>query len=72
VSWCGIVTRARPYREITAPGLTCPSNPDLYPFIEGLYRDLLHRFDDSPIIGIGCSEIDMQWQQRYAPLPAAH
>ncbi|MBM4093590.1 MAG: hypothetical protein FJ276_29905, partial [Planctomycetes bacterium] len=57
----------QPYREVTAPGLTCPSNPDLYPFIEGLYRDLLRRFDDSPIIGIGCSEIDMQWQQRYCP-----
>lgn len=54
-----------PYREITAPGLTCPSNPDLYPFIEGLYRDLLRRFDTAPIIGIGCSEIDMQWQQHY-------
>ncbi len=56
-----------PYREITAPGLTCPSNPDLYPFIEGLYRDLLRRFDTAPIIGIGCSEIDMQWQQHYCP-----
>jgi hypothetical protein len=56
-----------PYREITAPGLICPSNPDLYPFIEGLYRDLLARFDNAPIIGIGCSEIDMQWQQHYCP-----
>jgi len=56
-----------PYRESTAPGLMCPSNPDIYPLIEGLYRDLLRRFDDAPIIGIGCSEIDMQWQQRYCP-----
>ena len=56
-----------PYREVTAPGLMCPSNPDIYPFIQGLYRDLLRRFDDSPVIGIGCSEIDMQWQQRYCP-----
>ena len=30
-----------PFREATAPGLMCPSNPDLYPFITGLYRDLL-------------------------------
>jgi hypothetical protein len=57
----------QPYREMTAPGLTCPSNPHLYPFIEGLYRDLLRRFDETPIIGIGCSEIDMQWQQHYCP-----
>ena len=56
-----------PFREATAPGLMCPSNPALYPFITGLYRDLLQRFDDSPIIGVGCSEIDMQWQGRYCP-----
>ncbi len=56
-----------PYREVTAPGLMCPSNPDLYPFIKGLYRDLLNWFSDTPIIGIGCSEIDMQWQARYCP-----
>ncbi|MBI3922623.1 MAG: hypothetical protein HY318_14465, partial [Armatimonadetes bacterium] len=36
-------------------------------FIKGLYRDLLMLFDDSPLIGIGCSEIDMQWQGRYCP-----
>ena len=30
-----------PFREATAPGLMCPSNPALYPFITGLYRDLL-------------------------------
>jgi len=56
-----------PYRESTAPGLICPSNPEVYPFIKGLYRDLLTLFDDSPIMGIGCSEIDMQWQGRYCP-----
>ena len=56
-----------PFREATAPGLMCPSNPALYPFITGLYRDLLQRFDDSPLIGVGCSEIDMQWQGRYCP-----
>jgi len=56
-----------PYRESTAPGLICPSNPEVYPFIKGLYRDLLTLFDDSPIVGIGCSEIDMQWQGRYCP-----
>ncbi len=55
------------YREVTAPGLTCPSNPDLYPFIKGLYRDLLTLFDQAPLIGVGCSEIDMQWQGRYCP-----
>jgi len=56
-----------PYRESTAPGLTCPSTPEVYPFIKGLYRDLLTWFGDSPLIGIGCSEIDMQWQGRYCP-----
>lgn len=56
-----------PYREATAPGLVCPSNPDAYPFIKGLYRDLLEWFDEAPLIGIGCSEIDMQWQGRYCP-----
>ena len=56
-----------PYREVPAPGLMCPSNPAIYPFIKGLYRDLLTWFDDSPIIGIGCSEIDMQWRERYCP-----
>ena len=56
-----------PYREVTAPGLMCPSHPDVYPFIKGLYRDLLTWFDRSPVIGIGCSEIDMQWKERYCP-----
>ena len=57
----------KPYRETTAPGMMCPSNPELYPFIQGLYRDLLALFGDSPYIGIGCSEIDMQWQSRFCP-----
>ena len=56
-----------PYREPTAPGLMCPSSPEIYPFIKGLYRDLLEWFDTAPIIGIGCSEIEMQWQNRYCP-----
>lgn len=56
-----------PYRETTAPGLICPSTPEVYPFIKGLYRDLLRWFPDAPFIGIGCSEIDMQWQGRYCP-----
>jgi hypothetical protein len=56
-----------PYREVTSPGMMCPSNPDIYPFIKGLYRDLLTWFSDSPLIGIGCSEIEMQWQSRYCP-----
>ena len=56
-----------PYREVTAPGLVCPSNPKVYPVIEGLYRDLLTWFDKAPLIGVGCSEIEMQWQERYCP-----
>lgn len=56
-----------PYRETTAPGQMCPSTPAIYPFIKNLYRDLLTLFDDSPLIGIGCSEIDMQWKGRYCP-----
>jgi hypothetical protein len=55
------------YRESTAPGLMCPSTPQVYPFIRGLYRDLLQTFDDSPLLGVGCSEIDMQWQGHYCP-----
>jgi hypothetical protein len=56
-----------PYREATAPGLMCPSTPEIYPFIKSLYRDLLEWFDTAPIIGVGCSEIEMQWQNRYCP-----
>jgi hypothetical protein len=59
--------RGEAFREATAPGLACPSNPELYPLIKGLYRDLLTRFDQAPFIGIGCSEIEMQWQERYCP-----
>ncbi len=55
------------YREATAPGQMCPSTPAVYPFIKGLYRDLLELFDNAPLIGIGCSEIEMQWQGRYCP-----
>jgi hypothetical protein len=57
----------KPYREATAPGQICPSTPEIYPFIKGLYRDLLQWFDTSPLLGIGCSEIEMQWQGRYCP-----
>ena len=60
-----------PYREPTAPGQMCPSNPDVYPFVKGLYRDLLRRFGETPLLGVGCSEIDMQWQGRYCPRCAA-
>ena len=50
----------------------CPSNPEIYPFIKGLYRDLLRGSTTSPLIGIGCSEIDMQWQEPLLPdVPAA-
>ncbi len=56
-----------PYREPTAPGQMCPSTPEIYPFIKGLYRDLLEWFDEAPVLGVGCSEIDMQWQKRYCP-----
>jgi hypothetical protein len=57
----------KPFREATAPGQMCPSTPEIYPFIKGLYRDLLQWFDTSPLMGIGCSEIEMQWQGRYCP-----
>lgn len=60
-----------PYRESTAPGMMCPSTHEVYPFIRGLYRDLLTLFDETPMIGVGCSEIDMQWQGRYCPKCAA-
>jgi len=55
------------YREVTAPGQMCPSTPEIYPFIKELYRDLLGWFDETPLLGIGCSEIEMQWQGRYCP-----
>lgn len=57
----------KPYREETAPGLICPSRPENIKFLQGLYRDLMAVFKYSPILGIGCSEVDMQWQQRYCP-----
>ena len=34
---------------------------------QGALSGPAQRFDDSPVIGIGCSEIDMQWQGRYCP-----
>ncbi len=36
-------------------------------FLQGLYRDLLTTFKHSPILGIGCSEVGMQWQKKYCP-----
>jgi len=58
----------KPYREETAPGLVCPSRPENLRFLQGLYRDLISVFKYSPILGIGCSEVDMQWQKRYCAL----
>lgn len=57
----------KPYREETAPGIICPSRPENVLFLQGLYRDLMSLFKYSPILGIGCSEVGMQWQQRYCP-----
>ena len=57
----------RPYREETAPGLMCPSRPENIKFLQGLYRDLISVFKYSPILGIGCSEVGMQWQEHYCP-----
>jgi hypothetical protein len=58
----------KPYREETAPGLICPSRPENIVFLQGLYRDLISVFKYSPVIGIGCSEVGMQWQKKYCPL----
>jgi hypothetical protein len=57
----------KPYREETTPGIICPSRPENVVFLQGLYRDLISLFKYSPILGIGCSEVGMQWQQRYCP-----
>ena len=57
----------KPYREETAPGIICPSRPENVVFLQGLYGDLISLFKYSPILGIGCSEVGMQWQQRYCP-----
>ena len=58
----------KPYREETAPGLICPSRPENIKFLQGLYRDLISVFKYSPIVGVGCSEIGMQWKERYCAL----
>ncbi len=60
--------QGKPFREETAPGLICPSRPENVQFLQGLYRDLISIFKYSPVLGIGCSEVDMQWQKRYCPL----
>lgn len=57
----------KPYREETAPGLICPSRPENIKFLQGIYRDLISLFKYSPILGIGCSEVGMQWQKNYCP-----
>jgi len=56
-----------PYRESTAPGLICPSRPENIDFLRGLYKDLLSLFRYTPYMGIGCSEVGMQWRERYCP-----
>ncbi|MEP6662484.1 MAG: beta-N-acetylhexosaminidase, partial [Verrucomicrobiota bacterium] len=58
----------KPYREATAPGLICPSRPENIKFLQGLYRDLISVFKYSPVLGIGCSEVGMQWTEHYCPL----
>lgn len=58
----------KPYREATAPGLLCPSRPESIKFLQGLYKDLLTIFKTTPYLGIGCSEVWMQWNKRYCPL----
>ncbi|MCX6992949.1 MAG: family 20 glycosylhydrolase [Kiritimatiellaeota bacterium] len=57
-----------PYREPTAPGLLCPSRPENIKFLQSLYADLISIFKYSPFISVGCSEIGMQWKERYCPL----
>lgn len=58
----------KPYRESTAGGMICPSRPENLKFLRGLYKDLMSVFKYSPVIGIGCSEVGMQWVKRYCPL----
>lgn len=58
----------KPYRESTAPGLLCPSRPENIKFLQGLYKDLLSIFKTTPYLGIGCSEVWMQWNKKYCPL----
>jgi len=56
-----------PYSESTAPGLICPSRKENIEFLQGLYKDLLALFKHTPFLGIGCSEVGMQWKERYCP-----
>lgn len=56
------------YRESTVPGLLCPSRPENIKFLQGLYTDLLRIFKTTPYLGIGCSEVWMQWNKKYCPL----
>ena len=58
----------KPYRESTVPGLLCPSRPENITFLKGLYKDLLKIFKTTPYLGIGCSEVWMQWNKKYCPL----
>jgi hypothetical protein len=60
--------QGKPYRESTVPGLLCPSRPENIKFLQGLYTDLLRVFHTSPYLGIGCSEVWMQWNKKYCPL----
>jgi hypothetical protein len=55
----------KPYREETAPGLICPSRPENIVFLQALYKDLISVFRYSPALGVGCSEVGMQWQKHY-------
>lgn len=57
----------KPYREETALGILCPSRPENIQFLQNLYRDLISVFKYSPVLGVGCSEVGMQWQERYCP-----
>jgi len=57
----------KPYRESTCQPLICPSRPENAKFLEGLYKDLLEIFKYTPYLGIGCSEIKLQWQGRHCP-----
>lgn len=58
----------KPYRESTAGGLICPSRPENVKFLQGLYKDLIATFKYTPILGVGCSEVGMSWNEKYCPL----
>ena len=57
----------KPYREATAEGLICPSRPANAKFLQGIYKELLEFFSDTPYLSIGCSEVKMAWIKRYCP-----